>query len=231
MPWTAVPKFRWRRGRVFQGKRTPAYPSLPQPLRRAGSCSGRCRFKSGPRLVWATEPRASACRPTVSLQAPPHGGWSRAWKAASQGPPARVPRTEAAHVAVMHGQAMSHSLVPTSTELRPHGEIGDKLDPTPEGSAQGRAAGGRRGLLGGVSRGNWGTGEPIPSVRPSGTAARCCDRGMVPGAPGHPRGGEDGLTGGPGGPGGPGVCEEQVQAEAKAGQVSPSFWEKGDPTH
>lgn len=50
-------------------------------------------------------------------------------------------------------------------------------------------------------------------------------------SPWSPQEGAAGLTGGPWGPGGPGVCEEHAQAEGKAGQVSPSFWEKGDPHH
>lgn len=55
-------------------------------------------------------------------------------------------------MAVMHGQALSHSLVPSSTVLQPHGEIGDMLAPTPERAQLrgGQLGRGRMRRLGGV---------------------------------------------------------------------------------
>ena len=68
----------------------------------------------------------------------------------------------------------------------------------------------------------WGLGRgPYPSP----LSAKCCW------SPWLPQEGTAGLTGGPWGPGGPGVFEEHAQADGKAGQDSPSFWEKGDPRH
>ena len=142
-----------------------------------------------------------------------------------------------------HGQAM------TSTMLQPDGlgshSQGEHMGSnTREGLAQEKAAVGRKGLLGGNSRAGGGQGsqdthELWPSVRQAqghllglgeGTISITTGSEMLPESL-VPQGGTAGLTGGPWGPGGPGVCEEHAQADGKAGQDSPSFWEKGDPHH
>lgn len=122
-------------------------------------------------------------------------------------------------MAVTHGQATSHPLATISTVLHPHGELGMCWILHQRGVGSGE--------------GSWGEGEACwegshealvsPIFAAGWDSCLVLWQQDVAGSPLPPQGGEDGLTGGPWGPGGPGVCEEQVQAEGKAGQVSPSF--------
>lgn len=165
------------------------------------------------------------------LEPPPWRPGERPLRATLQ---PRAPRTEAACVAATCGQGPARCCRLGAQTPTPVGTF--DFD-TREGPARRGLPSGGRGLQEGTrgpggGKGGQDTHEVYPIwVVGLGTAAGACG--------GHPHhrwrqdmpGGAAGLTGGPWGPGGPGVCEEQAQAEGKAGQVSPSFWEKGDPHH